>query len=196
MRFWKFLCSSATEAECFGRSLFGLSEKYREQVLQVRRGDKLLLYNMDWDVAFLPFTAESDGGWMLEEDAWGGRFPAQVRVSWKALTIINRASEKYPFLKDRRIELKKEEFESLLSHLIPRDLLGRIRGLDQEIHTLAHRLEEDLMERKRHPADRIINLDLHRAEMLSRMRDFVWTIRLIDKKTGLLDLPSSRKELF
>ena len=53
-----------------------------------------------------------------------------------------------------------------------------------------------MMERKRHPADRIINLDLHRAEMLSRMRDFVWTIRLIDKKTGLLDLPSNRKELF
>ena len=83
-----------------------------------------------------------------------------------------------------------------MNNLISRDLLGRIRGLDQEIHILAHRLEEDLMERKRHPADRIIDLDLHKAEMLSRMRDFVWTIRLIDKKTGLLDLPSSRKELF
>ena len=62
MRFWKFLCSSGTEAECFGRSLFGLSEKYKEQVLQVRRGDRLLLYNLDWDIAFLPFTAENDGG--------------------------------------------------------------------------------------------------------------------------------------
>ena len=123
------MCSSATESECFERGLFGLSEKYREQVLQVRRGDRLLLYNLDRDVAFLPFTAESDGGWMPEEDAWDGRFPAQVRVSWKALTIINGASEKYPFLKDRRIELEKEEFESLLSNLIPRDLLERIRGL-------------------------------------------------------------------
>jgi len=63
-----------------------------------------------------------------------GRFPAQVRVSCKVLTIINRASEKYPFLKDRRIELEKEEFESLLSNLIPRNLLERIRGLDQDIH--------------------------------------------------------------
>jgi len=37
MRFWKFLCSSATEVECFRRNLFGLSEKYREQALKVRR---------------------------------------------------------------------------------------------------------------------------------------------------------------
>ena len=44
-----------------------------------------------------------------------------------------------------------------------------------------------------HPADRVISLKLHRAKILSRMRDFIWTIRAINKKTTFL---SSRKELF
>jgi len=198
MRFWKFLCSSETETECFEKCLFGLPETYREQVLQVKRGDKLILYNYEKDLVFLPFIAESDGGWKLEKDAWRGRFPAQVRVSWKTLTIITNASKKYPFLRDKRkgIELRKEEFESLLNSLIPKRLLEEIRKLDQEIHTLAHRLEEVLMERKRHSADRIIDLELYKVEILSRMRDFVKVVRAIDKKTGLLNLPSSRKELF
>ena len=73
---------------------------------------------------------------------------------------------------------------------------SELRRLDAEIHTLAHRIEEDLMTKKGHPADRIVTLELHRAEFLSKMRDFVWTVRRLDRETKLFKLPSSSSNLF
>ena len=64
------------------------------------------------------------------------------------------------------------------------------------LEVLMSRMEEDLMSRKGHPADRIIDLEFHRAELLARMRDFVWAVRRLDRITGLLRLPSSNSNLF
>lgn len=72
MRYWKFICSRAAEAECFQRRLFGLSEKYEEQVRQVRAGDGVVLYNFETDTAFLSLTADSDGGLRIDLEAWAG----------------------------------------------------------------------------------------------------------------------------
>ena len=200
MNYWKFVCKNDTEAECFQRGLFGQVESYLDQVRRIKKGDMLILYNIESDVLFAPFTAESDGGRNLESDAWGGRFPAQVRVSWKCLKVVRNATQRYPFLRQRRMELRPEEFSSIVEGVYPRvlpeNLLEELRRLDAEIHTLAHRIEEDLMAKKGHPADRIVTLELHRAEFLSKMRDFVWTVRRLDRETKLFKLPSSSSNLF
>jgi len=200
MNCWKFVCKNDTEAECFQRGLFGQVESYLDQVRRIKKGDMLILYNIESDVLFAPFTAESDGGRNLESDAWGGRFPAQVRVSWKYLRVVRNATQRYPFLRQRRMELRPAEFSSIVEgaypEALPESLLEELRRLDAEIHTLAHRIEEDLMAKKGHPADRIVTLELHRAEFFSKMRDFVWTVRRIDRETKLFKLPSSSSNLF
>jgi len=200
MNYWKFVCKNDTEAECFQRGLFGQVETYLDQVRRVRRGDMLILYNIESDILFAPFTAESDGARDLEPDAWGGRFPAQVRVSWKWIKVVRNASHRYPFVKQRRIELRPSEFSSIIEgayqQTVPEKILNELRKLDAEIHALAHRIEEDLMIKKGHPADRIVTLELHRAEFLSKMRDFVWTVRKLDMATNLFKLPSSNPKLF
>ena len=200
MNYWKFVCKNDTEAECFQRGLFGQVESYLDQVRRIKKGDMLILHNIESDVLFAPFTAESDGGWNLESDAWDGRFPAQVRVSWKYLKVVRNATQRYPFLRQRRMELRPAEFSSIVEgaypQVLPENLLEELRRLDAEIHTLAHRIEEDLMAKKGHPADRIVTLELHRAEFFSKMRDFVWAVRRLDRETKLFKLPSSSSNLF
>ena len=75
---------------------------------------------------------------------------------------------------------------------IPKELKEKVQRLDMEIHRLAHRIEEIRMGGRMHPADREVEIDRLKGEFYSKMRDFVWTIRNIDRKTGLFDLPSNR----
>jgi len=93
--YWKSVCSSETEAECFQRALFGDAMKFLDEVKEIKRGDALFLHNIDTDVLFRPFEAEGDGGLNIEPDAWGGCFPAQVRVGWEAISLIRNASTKF-----------------------------------------------------------------------------------------------------
>ena len=43
-----------------------------------------------------------------------------------------------------------------------------------------------------HPADREVEIDRLKGELYSKTKDFVWKIRLLDKQTRILDLPSNR----
>ena len=195
--YWKFVCSSETEAECFQGALFGDTMKFWDEVKEIKRGDALFLYNIDTDVLFGPFEAESDGGLNIEPDAWGGRFPAQVRVGWEAISLIRNASTKFSFLKIVSIKLSEEHGRELLKALalehirIPGQLKSEVQQLDMEIHELAHRMEE-IMHGKGHPADREINLEMVKGELMAKMRDFVWAIRKLDRQTGILELPSNK----
>jgi len=100
---------------CFwcGRNL-GTEAEYVEKI---RKGDRLVLHNPHTDVLFAPFTADSDGGMNIEPGAWGGKFPAQVRVKWSNITVINRASRKFGFLRKRRYckcDLSTDEFSKIM----------------------------------------------------------------------------------
>lgn len=195
--FWKFVCRSETESECFQRGLFGSIIKFWDDVKEIKKGDVLFLYNIDTDVLFGPFIAATDGGLDIDHEAWGGRFQAQVRVEWKAISILQEASKKFPFLRAPEIRLPKEQGEELLRTLtpqieVPLQIKSEIQQLDAEIHTIAHRIEETLMHGKGHPADRVIDLEGLKAEFTSKMRDFVKAIRKLDKQTRLFDLPSNR----
>ena len=195
--YWKFICTSATEAECFQRGLFGDTVKFLDEIRKIKRGDTLFLYNVNTDVLFGPFVAESNGGLNLEPDAWGGHFPAQVKVGWETISLIQGASTRFGFLKTRTVKLSEEQGRELLKVLtlehirIPSHLKSEVQQLDMEIHTLAHRMEEVMCGRG-HPANREIELDKLKGEITAKMRDFVWAVRKLDKQTRILDLPSNK----
>jgi len=77
------VCKNETEQECFRLMLFGSVKSWFDRVDQVKRGDAGFLLNLDKDVLYGIFRAETDGTLNIVPDAWGGRFPAQIRVSWE-----------------------------------------------------------------------------------------------------------------
>lgn len=76
-----FACTGKTERECFDRMLFAAGRLYGERVLEIKKGDPLFLLNLDTDSIYGPFEAKSDGKKDIDSEAWGGRYPYQVRVS-------------------------------------------------------------------------------------------------------------------
>ncbi len=76
-----FACTSKTERECLDRMLFAAGRLYGERVLAVKKGDMLFLLNLDTDTIHGAFAAKSDGKKGIEANAWGGRYPYQVRVT-------------------------------------------------------------------------------------------------------------------
>ena len=75
-----FLCSNSTEQECLKRSLLGGRNTYFNKVKNLQLGDTLFLYNYV-DKHFIgPFIAASLIKENIQEDAWNGQFPLQVRV--------------------------------------------------------------------------------------------------------------------
>ncbi|MCO5588919.1 hypothetical protein L7F22_042880 [Adiantum nelumboides] len=75
-----FLCSNATEQQCFQHGIFGLPETKNYFVQNVKKGMKLFLFNVDQKLLHGVFSAASDGGMNLIPEAFGHqhRFPAQV----------------------------------------------------------------------------------------------------------------------
>jgi len=77
------VCRDWTEKECFDKMLFGSAPDWFDRVSQVHKGDIGFLMNIESDVLFGIFRAESDGQMNIDSAAWRGYFPAQVRVSWE-----------------------------------------------------------------------------------------------------------------
>lgn len=78
-----FLCSNQTERECLDNRVFGLPESMRYRASQVKKGDILFLHNYQTNHLHGVFEAVSDGGMNLIPYAFGGDYPAQVRVRRK-----------------------------------------------------------------------------------------------------------------
>ncbi|GLI52888.1 DNA methyltransferase [Thermodesulfovibrio yellowstonii] len=76
-----FACTNKSEKECLSRKLFGTNSIYGEKVFSIKKGDLLFLLNIDTDILYGPFIAESDGSKNIEPDAWNGRYPYQVKIS-------------------------------------------------------------------------------------------------------------------
>ena len=75
-----FLCNAKTENECLQRQLFGLPSNHQLMVSRITAGSFLFLFNTGSRKLSGVHLAASDGAVDLEPDAWGGKFPAQVRV--------------------------------------------------------------------------------------------------------------------
>lgn len=154
---WIFVCSKNTEGECFIRRLFG----DRKRIKNTKRGDTLFLYNKDTDVLWGPFLAETDLTKDIEPNAWCGGFPYQVRVSWgwnnlyrleNAQDQLNQAGLQINYGKSYsgdevekiKLILKNKGKKIEIAHNIL-DKIKKINDLDNEIHALAHRIEEEWM---------------------------------------------------
>ncbi len=105
--------------------LFGLAKKALADVIRVKKGDKLFLYNFESDCLYGVYEAASDGAKDIEPKAWGGCFPAQVKVSLnEPLKELCNASVSYPFLKSSDVEFSVERTVSLLERFKQAPAIG------------------------------------------------------------------------
>ena len=75
-----FACTRKSERESLEGLLFATERLYGPVVIRIRPGDLIFLNNLDTNVLHGVFRAVSDGGFRIEPDAFGGRYPYQVRV--------------------------------------------------------------------------------------------------------------------
>ncbi|MDQ3847368.1 MAG: methyltransferase domain-containing protein [Thermoproteota archaeon] len=121
-----FACTNKSEQECFDRMLFATNHVYGENVLKIKKGDILFLLNLDSDILYGTFLATSDGAKDIVAEAWEGRYPYQVKVSYK--DKIHSIAGAKKILSNNKITwhsmLKSETAQSLSLYLNnPRDNL-------------------------------------------------------------------------
>src|SRR2546426_1937801 len=115
-----FACTKSSERECLEGMVFGTNKIYAEKINKVKAGDKLFLLNVDSDKLYGPFVAATDGGFNLVPEAWGGKYPYQVKVKnheedFKAIENAKKALSKMGISWKERLD--ERQTKSLLSYL-------------------------------------------------------------------------------
>jgi len=90
------LCTNRTEEECLEKGLFGDREWALDHLKTIKKGDIGFLLNMESDKLIGIFEAEGPAQINIDPSAWGGQFPAQVKVKLigKQIQPIENASDK------------------------------------------------------------------------------------------------------
>jgi len=73
-------CTESSEEECFRRLLFATNKVYAPGVMKIKKGYSLFLFNLDSKKLYGVFRATSDASLNIEPEAWGGKYPFQVKV--------------------------------------------------------------------------------------------------------------------
>ena len=98
------LCTDRTEKECLEKELFGEPEWLFSYMRSIKKGDIGFLLNVSRDLLLGIFMAESPAQINIDQAAWGGRFPAQVKV--KLIGKLQRISKATKSL-EKILELKE-----------------------------------------------------------------------------------------
>lgn len=115
-----FGCTPKTYNECMRLQLFGLPSAYREMVCRIQPSTPLFLFNYETRQITCGFTAACEGGWELEEGAFGGKFKAQVRFAhsdWEAVLDEDQYTDMVDYMSDGRrlkFELSDVQVKQLL----------------------------------------------------------------------------------
>ncbi|MCX6163349.1 MAG: hypothetical protein NTU73_00550 [Ignavibacteriae bacterium] len=80
------MCNKNTYEECLEKKLFG-NKFYKKKVERIIPKDIFFLHNYDDNTIEGPFYAVSNGQENIDKNAWGGRFPYQVRIKPKNNTV-------------------------------------------------------------------------------------------------------------
>ncbi|GMH38950.1 hypothetical protein BSKO_06848 [Bryopsis sp. KO-2023] len=106
-----FGCTSETIDECLGRCLFGSPVSHWKEIQLITTGTPLFLFVYTTRELLGGFFAMEPGGLDVEPDAFGWRFPCQVRVKRrKTATEVIAESEFRPVLKDNYYDKRKFKF--------------------------------------------------------------------------------------
>ena len=73
-------CTDSSEEECLRRLLFATNKVYAPGFLRIKQGFFLFLFNLNSQKLYGIFRATSDASVSIEPDAWGGKYPYQVKV--------------------------------------------------------------------------------------------------------------------
>ena len=74
--------SNTTENECFDLQLLGgPTSTTRNEKGLIQEGTKLVLYNFQSKVCYLPITALTNMQNNFDPNAWGGKYPCQVKAN-------------------------------------------------------------------------------------------------------------------
>lgn len=90
------LCTDRTEKECLEKGLFGDRERGLTFMKSIKIGDVGFLINVTQNQLIGIFEAESSAQLNIDREAWGGEFPAQVKVKLVGSEVqrIRNASDK------------------------------------------------------------------------------------------------------
>ena len=104
------LCTDGTEKECLEKGLFGDREWRLPYLKLIKKGDIGFLLNITQNQLLGIFVAESEARLNIDPNAWGGGFPAQVKVKLiDELQRVDKASEKLKKIIELK-EIQREPF--------------------------------------------------------------------------------------
>ena len=80
IRGFLFACTDKTEKEIFDRMLVGTNKVYAPIAIRIREGDLIFVHNIDSDALYGVYEASSNFGMDIVPEAWGGKYPYQLKV--------------------------------------------------------------------------------------------------------------------
>jgi transitional endoplasmic reticulum ATPase len=141
------ICRNQTEQECLDKGLFGDREWRLPYIKSVQKGDLGFLLNVSQDCLLGIFEAEGPARLNIDQAAWGGGFPAQIKVRQVGdLQRIKSASAKLAsFMTLREIRRHPKSYKVPAQNAYGPDITQKVLSLfeaPREVSAVGKREEE------------------------------------------------------